>query len=163
MADLRRVLILVGLMVFVLLLVFYERASQNGEQPPSDQPLQVDRSPEEMKQLLEETVRTRWNAMTSGDWLKVYETSSPEFKAKTSLVKYMQGRNKFFYENWSLLDLKVDGLNGLVKIQYDWGVILDVKLDLGEPRHNGVVKEFPYYYDLEDRCWYPGRLGDPPQ
>ncbi|MBU0756031.1 MAG: hypothetical protein KJ645_12885 [Planctomycetes bacterium] len=160
MANLRRLLIFLGLIVLAVLLVFYKNGSQEGEPPAADQVQQVDLSPEEMKSLLEEVIRLKWDGQEKGDWLQVYENSSPAYRAKTTLVSFMQGRDKYYFKNWKLLDLKINGLSAEATIQYDWGVHLDMEIDLGTPGHEGVVKPENYYFDVAEGRWYPGKLSE---
>lgn len=155
MTTLRRILILLGLLILVFLVVQNYSSQKNEDLQISETP-SVDLSQDELKQRLEETIKKKWDAIVAGDWLTVYEMLSRKARAEKTLVNFMQGRDRSYYDNWKLLELNIDGLNGTAKIQYDWGVHVDIEIDLGTPHNKGAVTVETYFFDAKDMKWYPG-------
>jgi hypothetical protein len=156
MTNFIRVLIVVGLVVLVYLLV--QKTTTNDDKPLMPKQIEaptVNLSDAELEALLKETIKTIWDAIEAKDWLKVYEMHSPRFRADTPLVTFMQGKDSFYFENWSIEECVIDGLIGNVKIKHDWGVHLDMEIDLGDTHKEGAVKEERYEFDPSTEKWYP--------
>lgn len=137
----RRVLIILA--VAVLAFFWFQKSDSEGDKPINEKELQ--------KQLTE-TINREWDALVAGDWLTVYEIADPQ--QKPPLTTFMQGRDKFYFKNWKLLETQLNGDVANVTIQHDWGVILDMEIDLGTPEKKGAVKNEVYRYDHKDKKWY---------
>ena len=108
----------------------------------------------ERVERLNATIEKRWNARSTGDWVTVYELFSPDFRQKSSLAQFMQNKDKFYFKNWQLLDASDEENSAVVTIQYDWGLNLPMKIDLGEPFKEGVVIKERYEFHEETGDWY---------
>jgi hypothetical protein len=154
MTNIIRILIVVGLVVLVFLLVQKMASKDENPAPTQKEDVLVDLSEAELEALLKEAIAAKWDAIVSKDWLKVYELMPPDYRAKNPLVKFMQGRDSFYFENWQLLDYSIEGFTAKVRIQHDWGVHLDIEIDLGDTHKEGAVRDEEYFFDPKDGKWY---------
>ena len=97
-----------------------------------------------------------WAAVigSTGDWVTVYELFSPDFRESSSLARFMQNKDKFYFNNWKLLETRNEGDTAVATIQYDWGLHLNMKIDLGEPFKEGVVVKERYEFHEKTGEWY---------
>lgn len=146
----RRLLIIVAIAVLAVLL--FQQTGGDEDNPVSQ---------EDLRKQLEETITKEWDALVAADWLTVYEIMDPT--QKPDLTMFMQGRDRFYFKNWKLLDLQIDGLMANAQIQHDWGVKLDIEIDVGTPEKKGAVKQEVYRYDEAAKKWYHQMPAENPQ
>jgi hypothetical protein len=160
-AVVRRIIIIVLLAVLVGLWVYKTRDGDpadgqgnndltNSSQTSNPAPAL---SEEELKKLLEETVIKKWEAQMNNRWEVVYEMQPTDFKKAVTLVSFMQGKDQFYYENWKLVDMQIEGHRAVISFTFDWGVHLRMDLDMGEAKKRGVGAKEVYLYDPETRTW----------
>lgn len=144
----RRVIILLALLALGYL--WFDGPGAAGEKDGEEKRWSL----EERQERLDATVAKRWDARSNGDWVTVYELFSPEFRSNSSLTSYMQNKDKFHFGNWEILDTRIEKDLADVKVKYDWGLNLNMKIDLGEPFKSGVVSTERYEFDAKTGDWY---------
>jgi hypothetical protein len=162
-AIVRRIAIIVLLALLVGIWIYKTQGQGEPPEPSKTDPKSTQEAPapaveyseEELKKMLRETVTKIWEAKMNKRWEVVYELKHPAFRKQTTLVQYMQGKDQFYYENWQLTDVQVEGNKGSASFIFDWGVHLPMKLDVGEAKKRGVPATELYEFDAEAKAWWP--------